>query len=440
MERINNCAFRNVKAVHAKNQNIFTGSSTSTLYPPAITATVDKTLFVVFNSTTTNPTYTPPLNYNEIYDVYGNNAMSLQACYHYMFLDRDQTSSEMTTSISIANYGVSIGLVLEPVVNNPPTLSLTSPANNLVLSEGNVFNIQGSASDVDNGNVVTVKYKINNGTERALYSSVSDGSSPINFSKALTFSGDRLYDGATDVSGSLAEGTTHTLSVWAVDDQGGTSAVVTRSFTVHINLSPIITVNSYTPTQNGLIEPDTITLSGSASDPDGNTITVTGKINGGTQQTLLSGVTNGTWTYTFPISSLQTGDNTVTITATDQFGKATIKTFNLNKSEQKTPLLKSVARYKVIPPLGSAKEILAWLKREKGDLVVNAEASFVDAGQPESYIVATKSSVDLTTEIAEDEFVISVATAKPDIVFKQTFTRTDTNSTQAATSLVGVIS
>jgi hypothetical protein len=242
------------------------------------------------------------------------------------------------------------------------------------------------------------------------------------------------------VSGSLAEGVNHTLSVWAVDNQGGQSNVLTRSFTVHHNRGAIITVDPYTPTQTGLIEPDMITLSGSAFDPDNNTITVTGKINDGTEQVLLSGVISGNWTFSFPVSSLNTGDNTVTIKATDQFGKETLKTLKIKKTEQKTPLLQSVARYKIIPPLGTAKEILAWLKREKGDLAVETEASFTDAGQPEIYVPATKSSVDLSHDIAEDEFVVSVDTAKPEIVLKQTFTRTDTNSTQAATSLVGVIS
>lgn len=336
------------------------------------------------------------------------------------------------------NAGNQVQQTVNFTINKAPTVTLTT-ADNQTLSEGTALSIQGSASEVDNGNVITVKYKINNGTERALHSTVSDGSSPISFAKNLTFQGDRLYDGTTDVSGPLAEGTTHTLSVWAIDDQGGTSAVVTRSFMVRYNKGPTITVDPYTATQTGLIEPDTVTLSGSASDPDGNTFTVKGKLNSGAEQTLLNGVSSGNWTFSFPVSSLQAGSNTVTITATDQFGKATIKTFSVNKTEQKTPLTKGVARYDVIPPLGTAKEILAWLKRQKGDLIVDVAASFVDAGQPEQYIAATKSSVDLTTEIAEDEFVVSVATAKPDIVFKQTFTRADANSTQAATSLVGVI-
>ncbi|GED53732.1 hypothetical protein [Brevibacillus borstelensis] len=326
--------------------------------------------------------------------------------------------------------------VLE-VLNSVPTVSL-STSNNQVLTEGNTFSIAGSAKDTDSGNAVTVKYKINNGSELNLSSGVSDGSSPIPFSKALTYRGGRLYDGSTDVSGLLAEGTTHTLSVWAVDDQGGQSAVVTRSFTVKYNKAPALTVNTFTPVQSGLIPPDTITLSGTASDPDGNTVTVKGKLSTGAEKTLLSGVSSGNWSFPFKVSELKAGTNTVTITATDQFGASTVRTFNVKNEVVEKPMKQGVARYKILPPLGSVKEILAWQKREKGDLVIDAEASFVDAGHPEQYISCSKDSVDLNTEITEDQFIGTAASPKADVVFKQTLSRTNENSTQAATMLVGV--
>ncbi|WP_429845596.1 hypothetical protein, partial [Brevibacillus sp. FIR094] len=324
------------------------------------------------------------------------------------------------------------------VTNTKPALSLTTE-NNLVLTEGNIFSVQGSATDIDNGNVVTVKYQINSSTARAAHSGVSNGSAPISFSRPLTYRGGRLYDGAIDVSGLLAEGTTHTLSVWAEDDQGGKSDILTRSFTVRHNKPPVLTVNAFTPVQSGLIPPDTITLSGSVSEPDGNTVTVKGKLNSGSEKTLLSGVSTGSWSFPFKVSELQAGTNILTITATDQFGSSSVKTFSINNSVVQTPLKKAVARYKIIPPRGSAKEILAWLKREKGDLVVDGEASFVDAGQPEQYVSMSKNSIDLTSSISEDELLSTVATAKSNLTFKLTFSRSNTNSTQAATMMVGVI-
>lgn len=323
------------------------------------------------------------------------------------------------------------------VVNSPPTLSLQT-ANNHVLTEENTLPITGSTTDLDSGNVVTVKYKINNGSERNLDSRVSDGSSPILFSKALVYRGGRLYDGTTDVSGLLAEGTTHTLSVWATDDKGGSSPIATRSFTVKYNKAPIVTVDEFTPVQSGLIPADSLSLSGTASDPDGNTVTVKGKLNTGTEKTLLSGVSSGNWSFPFKVSELKSGANTITITATDQFGAATVKNFNVKNEVVEKPMKQGVARYKIIPPLGSAKEILAWQKREKGDLVIDAEASFVDAGQPEQYVAMTRDSVDLNTEIAEDQLYGMAAAPKADVVFKETLTRTNSNSTAAATMLVGV--
>lgn len=341
---------------------------------------------------------------------------------------------------TIRNISSSSGTGWRPVLevlNTAPTLSL-STANNQVLTEESTFIVAGSATDENSGDVVTIKYKINNGTEHNLASGVSNGSSPILFSKTLTKKGYRLYDGTTMVSDALYEGTTHTLSVWAEDSQGGKSAVVTRSFTIKINKPPVVTINTFTPVQSGLIPPDTITLSGTASDPDGNTVTVKGKLNTGTEKTLLSGVSSGNWSFLFKVSELKTGANTITITATDQFGAATVKTFNVKNEVVEKPMKQGVARYRILPPLGSAKEILAWQKREKGDLVIDAEASFVDAGQPEQYVAMVKDSVDLNTEITEDQLYGMATAPKADVIFKQTLSRTNANSTQAATMLVGV--
>ncbi|MFB0832954.1 Ig-like domain-containing protein, partial [Brevibacillus laterosporus] len=105
--------------------------------------------------------------------------------------------------------------------NSNPTLTLSSPTDNQMLTENATLSIQGTASDIDKDNVVTVKYQVNKGTARALQSGVSNGSTPISFAKRLTFRAKRLYDGTTDITGSdLAQDTDYTLTVWAEDDQG----------------------------------------------------------------------------------------------------------------------------------------------------------------------------------------------------------------------------
>ncbi|RAP28627.1 hypothetical protein C2W64_04683 [Brevibacillus laterosporus] len=361
----------------------------------------------------------------------------------YGFLE---VSGALYSKIDVVNvFGNTTGLkssgnlVVKMPLNSAPTITVTT-GNNLVATEGQTIRIEGNTMDVNNGNVVTIKYQINKGTARAAQSGVSNGSTTLSFSKVLTYRGGRLYDGSIDVSGLLAEGTNHTISIWAEDDQGGKSEVVTRTFTVKHNKAPTIIVGTFPAVQSGLIPPDSITLSGTSSDPDGNTLTVKGKLNSGTEQTLLNGVTSGNWSYSFKVSDLKAGANTVTITAIDQFGLSTVKTFNVNNAITETPMKKSVARYKILAPKGSAKEILAWLKREKGNLVVDAEASFVDKGLPEQYTAMTKESVDLTTSITEDELISTVATAKSDVMFKLTLSRTNTSAKEVAIMLVGVIS
>ncbi|MBM7106906.1 glycine rich domain-containing protein [Brevibacillus laterosporus] len=332
------------------------------------------------------------------------------------------------------------GLVVITLLNEPPKFTLSAPSDNQVLKENDKVNIQGTALDLNYGDILVFKCQINNSGIRALDSRVSNGSTPISFSKTLNYQGGRLFDGTLDVSRLLAEGTNHTLSLWVEDNQGGKSDVVTRTFTVKHNKAPIITVGTFPAVQSGLIPPDSITLSGTASDPDGNTLTVKAKLNSGTDQTLLNGVTSGNWSYTCKVSDLKAGANTITITATDQFGLSTVKTFNVTNAVTETPMKKAVARYKILAPKGSAREILAWLKREKGNLVVDAETSFVDKGLPEQYTAMTKESVDLTTSIAEDELISTVATAKSDVMFKLTLGRTNTSAKEAAVMLVGVIS
>lgn len=222
--------FRNVKSVIGQART--THSSTTTVFSPpsTITVTVDDSVFVLLNSFI-SANATPPLNFNELYDVVAG-GHKIQSALRYMYNLRTLSTPELQTTLSTANAGIAVVLALEPKTNNTPTLTLTNPADNLVLSEGNTLSVQGSATDTNNGDTVTIKYKINSGVERSLHSAVSDGVNPISFSKGLTFSGDRLYDGATDVSGLLTEVTTHTLTVWADDGQGGVSVVETRSFTV----------------------------------------------------------------------------------------------------------------------------------------------------------------------------------------------------------------
>lgn len=360
----------------------------------------------------------------------------------YMHTDRLQSSSAMASVADLAASGLATAIALEPFTNNPPTLTLTNPADNLSLTEGSTYTIAGTASDPDVGNAVTVKYAINGGTARNITSAVSDGSTPIPFSKTLTFQNGRLYDGGTDVSGPLAENTTYTLSVWAVDDPGGTSTSYTRTFTVILNRPPAINLDAYVANHTGVSELETLTFTGTLTDPENDTITLTAAFNGGAPVTIKSAVASGTtFTYSVPVSSLAQGSNTVVFTATDPKGASSTKTLTFTKSGTFTPVKTAVVRYAITPPLGTTAEMVAWVHREAGDLTVAAAHSIVASGANESFAAMTNSNSVPVGDgtIYEDQFVGTAAQPGAKVTLRLTLTRTDAISDKAVKKIMGGI-
>lgn len=327
-------------------------------------------------------------------------------------------------------------------LNQAPTLTLTNPSDNLSLTEGATYTLAGTASDVDSGNAVTVKYAINGGTARNITSAVSDGASPIPYSKVLTFQNGRLWDGVTDVSGPLAENTTYSVSVYATDDAGGTSTSFTRSFKVILNRPPTITLDAYNANRTGMSELETLTFTGTVTDPESDNVNLTVTFNGGAPVTLKSGVPSGTtFEYTVPVSALVNGSNTVVFTATDTKGAAKTKTLTFAKSGTQTPVKTAVVRYAITPPLGTTAEVVAWVNREAGDLNVAAAHSIVTSGANESFATMTKNASVPVGDgtIYEDEFVGTVGTAAAKVTLRLTLTRANASSAEAVKKIMGGI-
>lgn len=229
-------------------------------------------------------------------------------------------------------------VTVEYEINTAPTISLLSPDNNLTLPEGATLSVQGSATDTDSGNVITVKYKINNGTARAIASNVSNGSAPLSFTHTLTYSNKRIRDGAADATGSdLAENTNHTLTVWAEDDQGGKSSEITRTFRVIHNRAPVISDENR---DLGNVEAIPV-ISYSVNEPEQNPFTVTEKINNQTIRTF-SGVAGQEEQLTIPHDMwirLEPGvPHTISVTATDNQGMSSTRSFTFTRLVQEIML------------------------------------------------------------------------------------------------------
>ncbi|MFC4403332.1 Ig-like domain-containing protein [Gracilibacillus xinjiangensis] len=322
--------------------------------------------------------------------------------------------------------------------NADPTLTLNTEDGQTIY-ENDTFRINGEANDADNGNVFTVRYRIEGHTSnRAIDAKISDGVTPLVFNKELTFREGSLYDGNTLIAESLQANTSYTLVVFVEDDQGGKSIEQTRTFYVVPNRAPLLTFNPFTQ-QTDKINSDTITVSGEASDPDdGNTVKVSYRLNESNAIEIYNDLP-GAWSFDLNIADLVEGENTIAVEAVDTYNFKVSKTVILNKAQNAAPLLKSVARYKIEPPTGSAKGVLLWIQREE-NLMIEAEISMTSSGEAESYQpMVLSNTAPINTGIVEDEFEFESVDPKENIVIKLTLTRPDDTTSEAITMITGVL-
>lgn len=309
----------------------------------------------------------------------------------------------------------------EIVHNVAPTVSLTGPSDNSTLYETDTLNIAGTAHDADADQSVTVFYQLNSEQRKVLATNISQ--TQIALSKQLTFKGGKLYDGDTALTGTLADGVAHTLKVWAEDSEKASSANVERTFYVVPNRAPLLSVDAVVP--SGIVDADKFKISGTASDQDANsTVKVTCRINTGNAIEIYSG-TGGAWEFELALSQLVVGQNTIVIEVVDNYGAKASKTVTLNKKEVKTPILQSVARYKIEPPKGSAKGVLLFIQRDE-ELDVKVELSMTLSGEQEQYEKLTPvNTAPVQQGVVEDTFEHEGLEAKENIILKITPSQTD---------------
>ncbi|MEK4247088.1 hypothetical protein MKZ20_17465 [Psychrobacillus sp. FSL K6-2684] len=317
--------------------------------------------------------------------------------------------------------------VKKSTTNLAPTITLNT-TDNRKLYENDTLSIDGTTTDTDKGNVVTVRYSLNGGTTRAIATAISEGV-PIPFSKVLQVKNSKLMDGETVLLDNLVEGQANTLRVWASDDKDGESSIQIRTFYVTPNRPPSLTIDSFTQ-KVGLIDSDHITITGSVADPEGGNVVVKYQI-GEVNPVQVHDGPGGTFTFDIPLANLVDGENSIILLGTDSLNFTSQKTLKVTKAVNKTELLQSVRRYKALPPKGSAKNVIIWVQRDI-NLSLTAEASMVMQNEPENFVVMTKTnSAPVTDTIMEDEFTISSDVPKDDIVFQFNMTRSSIDSTES---------
>lgn len=321
--------------------------------------------------------------------------------------------------------------------NNAPTLMLNT-TDNQTLYENDTILLDGQALDVNNGDIVNVKYSIDGGTARAITTAISNGTTPVPFSKHLQFIKGILYDEQTALTGVLSEGNAHNIKVWAEDDKGGKSAEKVITFHVVANRAPLITVDSFIAVSD-LINNDSITITGETSDPEGQEVKIRYNLNSG-PFTEFFNAEAGPFSLNVSLDKLRDGLNTLQLQVEDSYGFITSKTLNVNKVFNSTPILNSVARYKNILPVGGIVGMVSWIESMDGDLDVNMSASMVMSGEQESFEeMSLTNSAPTGVGIQENEFVIQTDTKKDNVSIKIGISRTEVSNDKAVKRITGAL-
>ena len=139
-------------------------------------------------------------------------------------------------------FSVAIGI---GTLNTPPTIRVTSQLKNSYY-QGEVVDVQGYVNDIDNGDIVTVKYAIDGGEEMVIANNLRPNGS------------EKYFHTSFSIPNNISNGK-HFFQVWAADSCGNMSVPVTVYFNVNKDVTAPTGTHSINPTNwtNGDV---TITL------------------------------------------------------------------------------------------------------------------------------------------------------------------------------------
>jgi uncharacterized protein (DUF1800 family) len=178
------------------------------------------------------------------------------------------------------------------VANNvPPTVSITSPANNATFTAPASIPITANASDTAPGTVTMVEFLVNGTVVN------TDTASPYMFT----------------TTPQAASATPYILTARATDNGGATTTSPPISVTVSTNVPPTVSITS--PINNtGFIAGSSVTITATASDTAPGTVTSVQFFNGTTS---IGTATSTTSIFSVSTTTLSLGNHTLTARATD---------------------------------------------------------------------------------------------------------------------------
>lgn len=228
----------------------------------------------------------------------------------------DEAGNSVTKDATDTTLGSSLQLKVKEKV--APVISITAPSSSAKLTNNKPI-INWTVTDADSGvNPSTIKLIIDSQT-------ITTGITKTQSGKNYTCS----YTPTT----ALSDGT-HTIKVSASDYDGNVATQKSVTFTVD-TVPPELSVSA--PVDNLVTNQSSLVVKGTTNDVTSSPVTLTVKLNGGTEQTVEVG-SDGSFTKTL---TLVTGENTIVITAKDGAGKTSTVTKKV-VLDQTAPVIQSV--------------------------------------------------------------------------------------------------
>lgn len=228
----------------------------------------------------------------------------------------DEAGNSVTKDATDTTLGSSLQLKVKEKV--APVISITAPSSSAKLTNNKPV-INWTVTDADSGvNPSTIKLIIDSQT-------ITTGITKTQSGKNYTCS----YTPTT----ALSDGT-HTIKVSASDYDGNAATQKSVTFTVD-TVPPELSVSA--PVDNLVTNQSSLVVKGTTNDVTSSPVTLTIKLNGGSEQTVEVG-SDGSFTKTL---TLVTGENTIVITAKDGAGKTSTVTKKV-VLDQTAPVIQSV--------------------------------------------------------------------------------------------------
>lgn len=233
-----------------------------------------------------------------------------------------EATNDAGTVVTVTDTDGTVGSALRLTVKETikPVIALVSPTAEAYL-QNNKTPIVFKVTDEAGGSGVklsSVSVKVDNTT----YSGSQLVSTAITNGYQFTYS----------PSVALSDGT-HTITINAEDNDGNATTAVTATFTID-TIPPTLSVSSPNVT---ITNKAACTVAGTTNDATSSPVTVTVKLNGGSEQAVTVG-NDGAFTKSL---TLEEGTNTITVKALDSAGKSTTVTKTV-KLDTSVPSIKNV--------------------------------------------------------------------------------------------------